>query len=281
MWLNYHTHSSYCDGKSSVEDLIDKAESLHVGWLGFSSHAPLPFDCAWCMKRERLEEYVNKIATLKSKRELELYAGLEVDYIPGRIGPKDFQGLDYTIGSVHFVESFPEGRGWEIDGPHAHFLEGLERIFSNDIKQVVQRYFALTRDMVIHSAPTIVGHLDKIKIQNIGNKFFTEEESWYRDEMKSTIDVIGKSGCIVEVNTRGIYQKKTAVPYPSPWVLELIHKKNIPITISSDAHYCDDLINQFGSTAILLKQIGFQEIHVLSHGQWKACKFNEDGIRKN
>ncbi|HLZ17660.1 MAG TPA: histidinol-phosphatase, partial [Cyclobacteriaceae bacterium] len=225
MWLNFHTHSTYCDGKSSLEDLVSKAKSLSMKWLGFSSHAPLPFDCTWCMKSEKLKEYLNKIATLKSGEGTEFYAGLEVDYIPGKIGPMDFPELDYTIGSIHFVESLPGGQGWEIDGPRAHFLEGLEIIFLNNIKNAVQRYLELTREMVTLSTPSIVGHLDKIKIQNADNKFFNEEDLWYREEIKMTLEAIARSGSIIEVNTRGLYQKKTQTPYPSPWVLELIAKK--------------------------------------------------------
>ncbi len=279
MWLNFHTHSTYCDGKSTLEEIVGKAKSLNLGWLGFSSHAPLPFDCLWCMKREDLNEYLNKIITLgKSQTEIELYSGLEVDYVPDVIGPRDFSQLDYTIGSIHFVESFSDGKRWEIDGPHNSFLRGLDKIFNNNFKDVVVRYFELTREMVSRSSPSIIGHLDKIKIQNIDNKFFYEDELWYRHEINKTIDSIEQSGCIVEVNTRGIYQKKTSTTYPSPWVLESIRRKNIPITISSDSHHREDLINLFPETAIILKQIGFQEIHILHNGRWKPFKFNEHGI---
>jgi len=280
MWLNFHTHSTYCDGKSTLEEIVETAPSLQVGWLGFSSHAPLPFDCHWCMKRESLNEYLNKILTFKkSQTKIEIYSGLEVDYIPHIIGPADFsKTLDYTIGSIHFVEHFNDGQRWEIDGPHSFFLEGLEKIFSNNIKDVIIRYFELTREMVERSRPTVVGHLDKIKIQNIDHKFFEEEEPWYRLEIEKTLDAIGNTGCIVEVNTRGIYQKKSQTTYPSPWVLELIHQRDIPITISSDAHHCKDLVNHFQETARELKHIGFHKIHILHNGQWRPSKFNEHGV---
>jgi len=139
MWLNFHTHSNFCDGKSTLEETVAKAKSLKMKGLGFSSHAPLPFACSWSMKPERLNEYLNKIITLKnSQTDLQVYSGLEVDYVPKIAGPEKFSSeLDYTIGSVHFVESFNDGKGWEIDGPHSFFLEGLEKIFSNNIKDVI------------------------------------------------------------------------------------------------------------------------------------------------
>jgi len=280
MWLNFHTHSTYCDGKSTPQEIIAKAHALQVGWLGFSSHAPLPFDCNWCMKRENLQEYLNKIVTLKkSQTDLEIYSGLEVDYIPEVTDPEKFsKELDYTIGSIHFVENFKDGRRWEIDGPQSFFLEGLEKIFSNNPKDAIVRYFELTREMVEQSTPTIVGHLDKIKMQNINNKFFSENDPWYQHEIEKTLDSIESAGCIIEVNTRGIYQNKTSTTYPSPWVLSLIHQRKIPITLSSDAHHGDDLVNHFRETAKELTQIGFHKIHILHHGQWRPFKFNEHGV---
>jgi histidinol-phosphatase (PHP family) len=279
MWSNFHTHSTFCDGKSSFDEHLAKAKELGVMSLGFSSHAPIPFECKWCMSNERLREYVESIETLKKQSEIQVYKGLEVDYIPNFVSPREFSSqLDYTIGSVHFVDAFTGGTHWEIDGLHTVFLEGLEKIFLNDYQAAFTRYFELTREMVATSPPTVVGHLDKMKIQNPGNKFFREDEPWYRSEIKKTLQTIKSSGCIVEVNTRGIYQRKTLDVYPSPWILELIHEANIPITLSSDAHHADDLINQFEATARILQRIGFKKLHILFDGEWKAFNFNEKGI---
>ncbi|GHN03022.1 histidinol-phosphatase [Cytophagales bacterium WSM2-2] len=281
MWFNYHTHSTYCDGKSSLAEVLTKAKDLNIGSLGFSSHAPLPFDCKWCMKQERLNAYLDEINGFRKFKEIEIYAGLEIDFVPGIVGLHHFADrLDYTIGSIHFVEKFENGTPWEIDGPHTSFLEGFEKIFKGNIKDVMARYLELTREMVNTSPPSVVGHLDKIKIQNIDNKFFHESDSWYKDEIRKTIDAVSRSGCIVEVNTRGIYQKKSTETYPSPWILKMIHEKNIPITLSSDAHHPDDLINQFLETSVILKQIGFREIFTLHDGQWKPFEYTMNGIKR-
>jgi histidinol-phosphatase (PHP family) len=280
MWSNFHTHSTYCDGKSTLEEHIAKAKNINLKSLGFSSHAPIPFDCKWCMKNENFDDYLISIRSLKQNQtSLEIFAGLEVDFIPKIISPAQFTTkLDYTIGSIHFVDAFEDGTYWEIDGSHTLFLDGLEKIFQNDFKAAFARYFELTRDMVRTSCPTIVGHFDKIKIQNIDNEFFNEQDDWYQQEVKKTLKEIKKSGAIVEVNTRGIYQKKTTDTYPSPWILELIYQENIPITLNSDAHHVDDLTNQFELTATLLNKIGFRKLHVLCDGTWKPFAFNEKGI---
>lgn len=261
-------------------DYVDQAKSMGMLSIGFSSHAPVNFPCVWCMKPTDLGNYLSDVEALKSSVSgIEIYKGLEVDFVPGIIAPGDFKKeLDYTVGSIHFVDQFPDGRHWEIDGLHTLFLEGLQKIFNNDIRKAITRYYELTRQMVKTSPPSVVGHMDKIKIQNPLQKFFSEDEEWYRDEIEKTIDWIVEKNVIVEVNTRGIYQKKSSTTYPSPWILEMMHAKNVPVTISSDAHHSSDIVNQFPETAWLLMDIGFKTISVLHENKWKAFSFNKNGI---
>lgn len=281
MWFNFHTHSSYCDGKGELSNFIDQAIQLELCSLGFSSHAPLPFNCGWSMRSHSLSEYLEEVKNLKqSNSGIEIYTGLEVDYIPGFITPAQFKHqLDYVIGSIHFVEKFPDGTPWEVDGSHTNFLHGLEKIFNGNVQEVVCRYFQLMREMIITSSPDIIGHLDKLKIQNSHTKFFSEEVPWYRDEIIKTIGVIKDAGVIVEVNTRGLYLGKSSTTYPSPWILEILCQKSIPITINSDAHHPGDLINKFRTTAAMLKEIGFKKITVLREGKWKGFNYRADGIK--
>lgn len=280
MWSNFHTHSRYCDGKGELTDHTEVARSKKIFSLGFSSHAPLPFPCKWCMKSEDLQEYLDNLTGLReSSKSIEIYKGLEVDFIPGVISPSTFASqLDYTIGSVHFAEKFENGQYLEIDGPHNLFLEGLEQIFKNNIRELISLYYELTRLMIDTDCPTIVGHLDKIKIQNIDGKFFNESDSWYRSEIEKTLRTIASSGAVVEVNTRGIYQKKTADTYPSPWVLKEILNRNIPVTLNTDAHRPEDLTNEFENAARLLLDIGFKKISTLREGRWQQLQFDQHGF---
>src|SRR4051812_3940064 len=116
MWANFHTHSKYCDGKGELQEYINSARKNGVIALGFSSHAPVPFECKWCMKRSNLDAYLDEIEGLqKENSDLEIYKSLEIDFIPGVISPFQFRDqLDYTIGSIHFVDKLPDGKPWEI-----------------------------------------------------------------------------------------------------------------------------------------------------------------------
>src|SRR5688500_4374647 len=98
-------HSHYCDGKGELNDYVVTAERLGMVSIGFSSHAPVPFDTKWCMKQERFPDYIDEIEKLKRTASIDVYKGLEVDFIPGITSPNHFKDkLDYTIGSIHFVE---------------------------------------------------------------------------------------------------------------------------------------------------------------------------------
>jgi histidinol-phosphatase (PHP family) len=277
MWFNAHTHTNFCDGKNSIAEIVQAAEQNSIVSLGFSSHAPLPFDCKWCMRSEQLTNYQQEIHQAKSRSTIEIYSALEVDYIPTVIAPTDF-ALDYSIGSIHFVDQLKDNVHWEIDGSHQIFLKGLHEIFNNNLQACVTRYFELTREMLLKATPTVLGHLDKIKIQNLEGKYFNESDKWYREQIKETVRILQSVGTIVEVNTRGIYQKKSATTYPSPWVIELLIEKNIPLTISSDAHHYSDLTNQFEEAQQLLRAKGLKKMHALVGGNWKPFNFNEKGI---
>jgi histidinol-phosphatase (PHP family) len=281
MWANYHTHSNFCDGAEAISVIATAALEKGIQSLGFSSHAPLPFETPWSMKPNRFADYLLEIDKAKSLfPSIEIYKGLEVDYIPGKRKSADFAAdLDYTIGSIHFVDEFSDGKGWEIDGTHNLFLNGLSRIFNNDIRQAVTRYFDLTREMLLVSPSDIVGHMDKIKIQNIGESFFKESDQWYIVEIEKTLDAIEASDAIVEVNTRGVYQQKCDVVYPSPWILTKILERDIPVTLSSDAHHSKDLTNYFSQAAQQLLAIGFRKISILSEGSWKPATLTTDGIK--
>jgi histidinol-phosphatase (PHP family) len=275
MWTNYHTHSNYCDGKESLSTYVNNP---NIQSLGFSSHAPLPFDCKWCMPVEKLDSYFSEIEELKRNTAIEIYSGLEVDFIPGVISPATFSQTDYTIGSIHFVDQFADGTPWEIDGLHSIFQSGLEQIFKNDYRSAWASYFEFTRQMLRESPPTILGHLDKMKIQNANNLYFNENESWYQAEIKELLQVVKQTNTIVEINTRGIYQQKSETTYPSPWIIELMKQLNIRVTLSSDAHHPKDLFNQFENAASILLQAGYKKICILKEGTWKEVNFNETGI---
>lgn len=284
MWTNFHSHSHYCDGKFPIEVHIQAAIKKGFYAFGCSSHAPVDFDNHWSMDLADLPQYVTEIRQLQQTYadRIQIFAGLEVDYIPGSIGPHSpvilEAKLDYTVGSVHFVDKFDNGEHWGIDGTRTHFLEGLSTIWKGDIEAAVRRYYELIRHMVHEDCPDIIGHIDKIKMHNLDDSLFQESEDWYREAVAETLETIQQKGVIVEVNTRGMYKKGLFEPYPSYWFLEEIHQRKIPISLNSDSHHPREIDGEFHALAPILYEIGFRELSILDKKGWRAVPFDATGI---
>ncbi|MCC5931984.1 MAG: histidinol-phosphatase [Cyclobacteriaceae bacterium] len=283
-WTNYHNHCKYCDGVLEIKDHVENAMQNGIKSLGFSSHMPVPFENHWSMKYENLQKYLQEIddATKKYSDEIEIYKSLEVDYIPGMLGPSQDMvkeaALDYTIGSVHFVGEYEDGTSWEIDGPHHTFQKGLAEIYNNDIRYVIEKYFAITIQMLEEEAPTILGHVDKIKMHNTSQFYFDEQEAWYRKSIMEVFEAAAAAGVIVEVNTRGLYKKKSNETYPGLSGIKTLKDMNIPICLNSDAHHPKEITGYYRETAELMESVGIKELMVLKKNEWIPLPFSKEGI---
>lgn len=85
---------------------------------------------------------------------------------------------------------------------------------------------------------------------------------------EANIEIIAKSKCIVEVNTRGVYTGKYEGLYPGQEVLRQMVELDIPVTISSDAHKPSDLNTYFNETEKMLKELGYKSVRVLLNREW-------------
>ena len=139
---NYHTHSLYCDGKSTLEEHVREAEKQGLQQLGFSSHSPVPFENSFAILEEEVPEYVQEIDELQQKTSIKLLKSLECDFIPGIT--KDFDEwretyhLDYIIGGVHLVRPENSDNLWFIDGSQREIYDnGLRDFFNGDVKKSV------------------------------------------------------------------------------------------------------------------------------------------------
>lgn len=279
-WTNYHMHSHYCDGEGELESYVIKAINRNMYAIGFSSHAPVPFNSDWHMQLDHLDKYISEIEFLKKKyKEIKIYTGLEVDYIPGQISPNTYTGrnLDLIVGSVHYVGQFNNQDNCCIDSTQEEFEMGLKLIFNNDIKKLVSRYYENVVEMIRNDPPDIIGHLDLIKKLNSNNRYFNEEDSWYQDMIIDVIKAISDSNSILEINTRGYYKFITREFYPSKQILEKCFEADIPVTISSDAHHPNEIDQNFEDVASVLLDIGYDHVFIFDNGKWSKVQIREDG----
>lgn len=283
-WTDYHIHSDYCDGEGSLKEYVEEALKLKLHAIGFSSHAPSPCKLNWGMKQEDLDNYCASIRKLGRKytEQMGIYLGLEVDYIPEIMSPRnpeyDALILDYVIGSVHVLDFFEDGRYWMVDANVENFRDGLERLFDGNIRKVVEEYYRRVRMMIEESCPDVVGHLDVVKMNNGDERFFSEDEMWYQDAIYETLEVISSHRTVIEVNTGGMSRGRIKSPCPSPWILEQCLRMGIPVTLNSDSHNPVALTAFFKPMADMLISIGFRELQILDVGGWHPCPFEAEGL---
>ena len=273
--FNYHSHTTYCDGFSTAEDMIKSAIENGMCYYGVSSHAPLPFDTDWIMKEKDLDQYIDEILKLKEKYkdQISVLVGLEVDYLPDfeMFTKKDdlLSGIDYIIGSVHFLGKLKDATRWTVDYDKREFEKGISESFNGDTKMAIKTYYKLVADMAETMKPDIIGHLDLIKKNNSGNYFFDEREPWYIETVRECLERISNTSSIIEINTGGIARGYMNEFYPSDSILRDILDMRIPVTISSDAHTVGDVVFGFDNAVLKLEAMGFEKVNYLTENGWK------------
>lgn len=275
IWTNYHTHCYLDDGNGKPEEYVEEGIRKGLRALGFSCHAPLPFQANWVLPKSSLPVYVREISALKKKyaEKIEIYLGLEVDYLRRILGTSSPNivalRLDFTVGSVHYLNTTVDEEQLTVDGPEEEYQRLLEEGFGGDIRRMVREYYQLVREMVSEHTPDIVGHFDVIKKNNTGGKYFDENEQWYRDEVMKTLDNIAAAGSILEVNTGGLARGRTDSTYPPLWVLKECKKLGIPTNVNSDTHEPKHLTHYFEEAHALLREAGYTEKMILLDGKWQ------------
>jgi histidinol-phosphatase (PHP family) len=157
---------------------------------------------------------------------------------------------------------------WFIDGPKWEvYDEGLQKFFNGGIRRAVRRFFEQSNEMIENEQFDIIAHFDKIKMHN-RDRYFHEDEPWYRKLALETLDLIRQKGLVMEINTRGIYKKRYNGFYPSPWLMEEAYKMGVPAIISADAHHFSEITLEFAAAEEALKMAGYRSIVNFKNGQW-------------
>lgn len=264
---NYHTHTTFCDGVNTPEEMVRSAIEKKFDVLGFSGHSMNPFAEDWHIAPRDHEVYTKEIRRLeeKYKDKIEILCGFEADYIPSLCEPtfKRFAQFkpDYLIGSVHYIVN--EKGFFTVDESAQGVRDGIDNLFGGNGKKAVQEYFYLQRQMIKHGDFSILGHPDLVRKRNHQLKFFNENDSWYKKEVKELVKEISKTNIIVEVNTGAITRGAMNDVYPSCYMLELLKEKNIPVTISSDCHSTDSIDGAFDRALQAIKKAGYTQKAVL------------------
>lgn len=269
---NYHSHCSFCDGRAPFEEFVKEAIRQGFYSYGVSSHAPLPFPTQWTMEWGQMEAYLDEFKNLRSKYadEIELYVGLEIDYLNEESNPSVARftelPLDYRIGSVHLLYD-AAGEVVDIDCSPAVFKERVDRHFNGDVLRVVRMYFDRLFRMVELGGFDILGHADKMHYNASCYHPGLLDEPWYEALMKDYFSLVASRGYLVEINTKAYDSLGTFYPNSRYW--ELMKEYQIKVLVNSDAHY-PERINAGRMEALrLLQAKGFATVAELHQGSWR------------
>lgn len=273
---NFHSHCTFCDGRSHPEDYIKFALSANFRAYGFSSHSPLPFETFWNMSAIDMPEYLNEITRLKEKYKdrIEIYTGLEIDYLDDTYNASIpyFQDLplDFRISSVHFIpweQPLLEVNMTCIDGSYSDFAAAIEQRYKGKIRLAVEDFYHSSMQMVEMGGFDIVGHMDKIYMNASRHPGFDINAGWYYKLIEEYTDLIAQKGLIVEINTKNYLRKQQTFPHLN--LFKLLKRQHIPVMVNTDSHF-PDLINAGRTDALqLLKAAGFQTTRELVAGKWE------------
>lgn len=272
---NAHTHTTWCDGKNTAEEMVQAAIAAGFDCIGFSGHSYTAFDESYAMSLAATELYREELLKLRQKYKDQIYVsiGLEWDWYSDQI-PRE--AYDYVIGSVHYIYSDRTGKYYTIDYTPEEFSDCLTEAFDGDFFAMAKAYYTSVADMATQRKPDIIGHLDLLRKLNADNRFFDETEEAYLALAKEAAKVCIENGCIIEINTGGMYKGYRDTPYPAMQLLLYIAQENGKIAIHSDAHDTKGIDFYFPEALQMAKDAGFREVWQLTKQGMQPFSLDEE-----
>jgi len=257
---NLHTHTTYCDGAFSPEEMVKAAMKCGLTSLGFSEHSHVSSDVHYSMSVSETQDYIDDVNALKEKYDgvIDIFLGLEQDYYSEFVP----DGLDYKIGTLHYTCI-----DWvlsSVDAGASRQEHLVDELFGGDFYAFAEDYYKTFSNIAKKTNADIIGHFDLVTKYNLDGCFFDELNPRYLDVALSAMDEILKDCNLFEVNTGAMYRLGKSEPYPSINMLGHLKARSGEVILSSDSHNADSLGYMFPEMLELLKSCGFKHIKRLT-----------------
>ena len=265
--FDFHTHSVFCDGKNTLEEMTLAAISKGFSAIGFSGHSFTHFDLECGIPNEREAEYFTECRRLQEKYgdKIEVLCGIERDFY----ADNQYADLDYVIGSVHYVKAGDDYIAVDLKEGQD---EAVKKHFGGDYLSFAEEYFkTLSKLPEVHKTD-IIGHFDLIKIFNADGSLFDENCERYVNAAIKAADALLKYDVLFEINTGAVFRGRRKEPYPSEFILKHLASNGGKIILSGDSHETDALGFGFENSIQLAKKCGFKSVYTLTKGGKKELE---------
>lgn len=261
---NLHTHTCFCDGRDTPEQIVQAAIGLKMETLGFSGHSWVHFDPECAMNPEETAAYRNEILRLRKiyGEQIGILLGIEQDYY----ADDRAVGYDHVIGSVHYL--LRDGHYWAVDRTREEVCELRDACFGGDIYAYIKCYYETVAGLIERTGANVVGHVDLITKFNADGSLFDENDPRYLHAALDAVDALLERAPIFEVNTGAIARGYRNFPYPADALLRRICEKRGRVTLSSDAHAKENLLYGFADACERLRAVGFATVAVMTRSGW-------------
>ena len=230
--FDLHTHTTYCDGGNTPEEMVRAALAAGLDTLGFSGHGYAPYDTDCCMSVEGAAAYRAEIAALRKKYagQIRILCGVEQDYW----SDESTAPYEYVIGSVHYVNR--DNAMLCVDNTPEITQRAVKEHFGGDWYALAEAYFATVADVVEKTHCDIIGHFDLISKFNEKEHFFDERNPRYVAAWQAALERLLPYGVPFEINTGAISRGWRTQAYPTREMISYICDHGGRLLLSSDSH---------------------------------------------
>ncbi len=260
----FHTHTHFCDGQNSPEEMVQAALAAGIEHFGFSGHV----DVSPVMD---VPAYLAEVRRVQKKYggQLDILCGGELDNLYPDRNP---QGFDYLIGSVHHFRVGEEILA--IDWTEEIILHLLNDCYGGDGYRLSRDYFRTVAETYGKGKCDWIGHYDLITRFNGSLRFVDETDPRYLAPAVEVLEYLAKEDLPLEINTKLADRGKI---YPGRELLKKWHAFGGRIIFSSDAHKTEDLLHGFEEGIEYARACGFDHAEILT-GENGSIRWTEQPI---
>lgn len=249
---NLHTHTTFCDGKNTAEEMVQAAVAAGMTAIGFSGHSYVEGDST-TMSPDATAAYRTEVLRLREvyAGQIDIYLGLEQDTHSAPAA----EPYDYRIGSVHYVVE--NGLRLCVDDTPEELCRAAAE--AGGWPALVEDYYAAVAAAADRTGCQIIGHFDLITKFNEGDRLFSPDHPRCRAAALEALRTLTRREVLFEINTGAMARGYRTQPYPAPALLREIRALGGRILITSDCHQAQHLLTGFREARELALACGFRE----------------------